>query len=75
MENGCDWLRARRRGTWSLVVMAWTLLVLKWTESIPDVDVLWAIPLAIIALILGGLLIHRTVKRDEQRLKKAQGLR
>ena len=38
--------------------------------AFPDVDVLWAIPLAIIALILGGLLIHRTVKRDEQRLKK-----
>ena len=40
--------------------------------AFPDVDVLWAIPLAIIALILGGLVIHRTVKRDEQRTKKSK---
>jgi len=36
-------------------------------ESIPGV---WAIPLAIIALILGGLFIHRQVKLSEQRSKK-----
>ena len=52
-----------------VVGVMWTLLVLV-EESIPDVDVLWAIPLAIIALILGGLFIHRQVKLSEQRSKK-----
>ena len=49
-----------------------TLLVLV-EESIPDVDVLWAIPLAIIAAILGGLFILGAVKLGklaEQRTKK-----
>ncbi len=35
-----------------------------------DVDALWAIPLAIITLILGGLFIHRKGKVAEQRTKK-----
>ncbi len=51
---GCGWL-------------AW--LIFQGTEF-PDVDVLWAIPLAIIALILGGLYIHRKGKLGEQRTKK-----
>jgi hypothetical protein len=46
-----------------------TLLVLV-EESIPDVDVLWAIPLAIIAAILGGLLFLHVRKLGEQRTKK-----
>ena len=48
-----------------------TLLVLV-EESIPDVDVLWAIPLAIIAAILGGLFIlgaGKLGKLAEQRTK------
>ena len=39
-----------------------------------DVDALWAIPLAIIALILGGLFIRRMVKLAEQRSKKFKDL-
>jgi len=39
-----------------------------------DVDALWAIPLAIIALILGGLCIHRMAKVTEQRSKKFKDL-
>ena len=53
-----------------------TLLVLV-EESIPDVDVLWAIPLAIIAAILGGLFILGAVKLGklaEQRSKKFKNL-
>ena len=46
-----------------------TLLVLV-EESIPDVDVLWAIPLGIIGLILGGLLFLHVRKLGEQRTKK-----
>ena len=38
------------------------------------VDVVWAIPLAIIALILGGLFIHRMAKIGEQRTKKFKDL-
>ena len=43
-------------------------------ESILGVDVLWAIPLVIIALILGGLFIYRQVKLSEQRSKKFKNL-
>jgi len=53
-------------GGGALVCALGTLLVLV-EESIPGV---WAIPLAIIALILGGLFIHRQVKLSEQRSKK-----
>ena len=52
-----------------VVVGVMTLLVLV-EESIPDVDVLWAIPLAIIAAILGGLLFLHVRKLGEQRTKK-----
>ncbi|MCH2464221.1 MAG: hypothetical protein MK335_13500, partial [Gemmatimonadetes bacterium] len=55
---GCGWV-------------AW--LIFQGTEF-PDVDVLWAIPLAIIALILGGLYIHRKGKLGEQRTKKLKDL-
>ena len=43
-------------------------------ESILGVDVFWAIPLVIIALILGGLFIYRQVKLSEQRSKKFKNL-
>jgi|ETNmetMinimDraft_28_1059901.scaffolds.fasta_scaffold12241_2 hypothetical protein len=51
---GCGWL-------------AWKIFE---GTAFPDIDALWAIPLAIIALILGGLYIHRKGKLGEQRTKK-----
>ena len=56
---GCGWL-------------AWTIIFQG--TAFFDVDALWAIPLAIIALILGGLCIRRIVKRFEQRSKKFKDL-
>ena len=55
---GCGWL-------------AWVIFE---GTAFLDVDALWAIPLAIIALILGGLCIRRIVKRFEQRSKKFKDL-
>ena len=55
---GCGWL-------------AWVIFE---GTAFLDVDALWAIPLAIIALILGGLFIHRMAKVAEQRTKKLKDL-
>ncbi len=55
---GCGWL-------------AWVIFQ---GTAFPDVDVLWAIPLAIIALILVGLLILHARKLNEQRSKKFKDL-
>ena len=50
------------------------VFIVRSNESILDIDALWAIPLAIIALILGGLYIHRKGKLGEQRTKKFKNL-
>ena len=55
-------------------ITAAVVFIVQNNESIPGVDVLWAIPLVIIALILGGLFIHRQGKLGEQRTKKFKNL-
>ena len=54
-------------------IIAAVVFIVRSNESIPGVDVLWAIPLVIIALILGGLFIlgaGKLGKLAEQRTKK-----
>ena len=55
-------------------IMVAVVFIVRNNESILGVDVLWAIPLVIIALILGGLFIYRQVKLSEQRSKKFKNL-
>ena len=50
------------------------VFIVRSNESILGVDVLWAIPLAIIAAILGGLYFLRVGKLAEQRSKKFKNL-
>ena len=55
-------------------IMAAVVFIVQSNESILGVDVLWAIPLAIIAAILGGLYFLRVGKLAEQRSKKFKNL-
>ena len=55
-------------------ITAAVVFIVQNNESIPGVDVLWAIPLVIIALILGGLYFLRVGKLAEQRSKKFKNL-
>jgi len=58
-------------------IIAAVVFIVRSNESILDIDALWAIPLVIIALILGGLFIlgaGKLEKLAEQRSKKLKNL-
>ncbi len=70
-----DLISQMKKYQWFITgIMVAVVFIVRNNESILGVDVFWAIPLVIIALILGGLFIYRQVKLSEQRSKKFKNL-